>query len=88
MNWKKVNRQVHYWGSVIIILPVIIVIGSGLLPAQMVQGFGQSLLSALEKKDAEELRLLQLTHERNIQSLTRSVKQRQIKEAGEQLTAA
>ena len=65
----------------------------GLLPvakqaAQMVQGFGQSLLSALEKKDAEELRLLQLTHERNIQSLTRSVKQRQIKEAREQLTAA
>ena len=66
---------------------------SSLLPvakqaAQMVQGFGQSLLSALEKKDAEELRLLQLTHERNIQSLTRSVKQRQIKEAREQLTAA
>jgi hypothetical protein len=66
---------------------------SSLLPvakqaAQMVQGFGQSLLSALEKKDAEELRLLQLTHERNIQSLTRSVKQRQIKEAEEQLTAA
>lgn len=56
--------------------------------AQMVQGFGQSLLSALEKKDAEELRLLQQTHERNIQALTRSVKQRQIKEAGEQLTAA
>ena len=31
MNWKKVNRQIHYWGSVIIIIPVIIVIGSGLL---------------------------------------------------------
>ncbi len=31
MNWKKVNRQIHYWGSAIIIIPVIIVIGSGLL---------------------------------------------------------
>lgn len=25
------NRQIHYWGSVVIIVPVIIVIGSGLL---------------------------------------------------------
>ena len=56
--------------------------------AQMVQGFGQALLSALEKKDVEELRLLQLTHERNIQALTRSVKERQIREAREQLSAA
>lgn len=31
MNWKKTNRQIHFWGSAIIILPVIIVIGSGLL---------------------------------------------------------
>ncbi|MCP4983896.1 MAG: hypothetical protein GY935_25755 [Gammaproteobacteria bacterium] len=56
--------------------------------AQMVQGFGQSLLSALEKKDAEELKFLQFTHERNIQALTKSVKKRQIREANEQLKAA
>jgi len=31
MNWKKTNRQIHYWGSVIIIIPVLIVIGTGLL---------------------------------------------------------
>jgi hypothetical protein len=31
MNWKKLNRQIHYWGSAIIIIPVVIVIGSGLL---------------------------------------------------------
>ncbi|OED37649.1 hypothetical protein AB833_22880 [Chromatiales bacterium (ex Bugula neritina AB1)] len=31
MNWKKTNRKIHYWGSIIIIIPVIIVIGSGLL---------------------------------------------------------
>jgi uncharacterized iron-regulated membrane protein len=31
MNWKKINRQIHYWGSAIIIIPVVIVIGTGLL---------------------------------------------------------
>ncbi len=31
MNWRKFNRQIHYWGAIIIILPVVIVIGSGLL---------------------------------------------------------
>jgi len=31
MNWKKTNRKIHYWGSVIIIIPVLIVIGTGLL---------------------------------------------------------
>ncbi len=56
--------------------------------AQMVQNFGQGLLSALEKKDVEELRLLQLTHERNIQSLTRSVKKRQIRQSEDELRAA
>jgi len=56
--------------------------------AQTVQSFGQALLSALEKKDSEQLLLLQLTHERNLQALTRSVKQRQIQEAAKQLSAA
>ena len=31
MNWKKFNRNVHYWGSAVIIIPLIIVLGSGLL---------------------------------------------------------
>ena len=31
MNWKKTNRKIHYWGSIIIIIPVLIVIGTGLL---------------------------------------------------------
>jgi len=31
LNWKKFNSAVHYWGSAIIILPLIIVLGSGLL---------------------------------------------------------
>jgi Tc toxin complex TcA C-terminal TcB-binding domain/Neuraminidase-like domain/Salmonella virulence plasmid 28.1kDa A protein len=56
--------------------------------AQMVQNFGQGLLSALEKKDVEELRFLQLTHEHNLQALTRSVKQRQISDSKKQLGAA
>lgn len=31
MNWKKFNATLHYWGSAIIIIPLIIVLGSGLL---------------------------------------------------------
>lgn len=31
MNWKKTNRTIHYWGSAIIIIPLIIVLGSGIL---------------------------------------------------------
>ena len=31
MNWKKLNRTIHYWGSAVIIVPLIIVLGSGLL---------------------------------------------------------
>lgn len=31
MNWKKFNRKTHYWGSIIIALPILVVIGSGLL---------------------------------------------------------
>ncbi|MBT3146065.1 neuraminidase-like domain-containing protein [Neptunomonas phycophila] len=46
-----------------------------------VQSFGGALLSALEKKDAEELNQMRTTHEQNIISLTRKVKQNQIAEA-------
>jgi Tc toxin complex TcA C-terminal TcB-binding domain/Neuraminidase-like domain/Salmonella virulence plasmid 28.1kDa A protein len=52
-----------------------------------VQTFGNALLSALEKKDAEELALLRATHEQNILALQRSVKQQQIDEAQAQLAA-
>ena len=31
MNWKKINRKTHSWGSLICALPILIVIGSGLL---------------------------------------------------------
>ena len=37
----------------------------------MVQGFGGSLLSALEKKDAEQLSMLRATHEQNLLKLQR-----------------
>lgn len=47
----------------------------------VVQGFGQSLFSAIEKKDAEELTLLRARHEQNILSLTTKVKKRQVEQA-------
>lgn len=56
--------------------------------AQLVQGFGNSLLNALEKKDAEQLILLRSVHEREILSMTREIKRRQIEEAERQLNAA
>lgn len=31
MNWNKLNRKIHYWGSAIIIIPFMIVLVSGLL---------------------------------------------------------
>jgi len=31
MNWRKINAGVHYWGSAIIVIPLIIVLMSGLL---------------------------------------------------------
>jgi hypothetical protein len=55
--------------------------------AGTVQAFGGALLSALEKKDAEELSLLRSTHEQNILKLQRAVKQQQIEEAQSQLAA-
>lgn len=53
--------------------------------AAAVQGFGSALLSALEKKDVEELTLLRSVHEQNILKLTREVKKKQINEARAQL---
>jgi len=47
--------------------------------------FGQSLLSALEKRDAEELSLLRNTHEKAILQLTLDIKNAQLKDAEETL---
>ena len=46
-----------------------------------VQGFGSALLSALEKKDIEELTLLRSVHEQNIMKISRDQKKENIKEA-------
>lgn len=54
---------------------------------QTVQSFGSQLLSALEKKDAEELLQLRSLHERNILHATKDIKTNQIKEAQDQLQA-
>jgi len=54
---------------------------------QNVQGFGAALLSALEKKDGEELTLLRSVHERNILRLTKEIKKRQLEEAQKQYNA-
>ncbi|QUM86175.1 PepSY domain-containing protein [Moritella sp. 28] len=31
INWKRLNRNTHYWGSIIIAIPVLIIIISGIL---------------------------------------------------------
>ncbi|HEY9623842.1 MAG TPA: neuraminidase-like domain-containing protein [Crinalium sp.] len=49
--------------------------------AQKLSQFGNDLLSALEKKDAEELSLLQNRQEGIILNLTRSIKEAQLEEA-------
>ncbi len=54
---------------------------------QTVQSFGSTLLSALEKKDVEELTLLRSVHERNILRMTKEIKKQQIKEARYQYQA-
>jgi hypothetical protein len=51
----------------------------------MVQSFGAVLLSALEKKDVEELTLLRSVHERELLRLTRDAKAQQVREAKVQL---
>ena len=55
--------------------------------AQTVQSFGAALLSALEKKDAEELTLLRSLHERVVLHATKDVKTQQVQEAQCQLQA-
>ncbi len=54
---------------------------------QTVQGFGSALLSALEKKDVEELTLLRSVHERNILKMTKNIKKKQLQEAQHQYAA-
>lgn len=53
--------------------------------AQTVQSFGSAFLSALEKKDGEELILLRSVHEKNILRLSSEIKRKQIQEAKVQL---
>lgn len=31
INWKKFNRKTHYWGSIVCALPILVVIGSGVV---------------------------------------------------------
>lgn len=55
--------------------------------AQNVQSFGAALLSAIEKKDGEELVLLRSVHERNILRLTKEIKKKQVDESVKQFKA-
>ncbi|MCW5203407.1 hypothetical protein VU12_10755 [Desulfobulbus sp. US4] len=48
---------------------------------QTVQSFGSALLSALEKKDVEELTLLRSVHECNIMQWSKKIKEQQVIEA-------
>jgi hypothetical protein len=50
-------------------------------------GLGGALLSALEKKDAEELSLLRNTHEREILEMTLKIKEQQLESARRSLAA-
>ncbi len=49
------------------------------------QGFGSTLLSALEKKDVEELTLIRSVQEQNILALTKEIKKKSIEDAKAQL---
>ena len=49
------------------------------------RGFGGALLSALEKKDAEELAQLRLVHQQNVQRMTKGIRQQQIEAAQESI---
>jgi Tc toxin complex TcA C-terminal TcB-binding domain/Neuraminidase-like domain len=51
------------------------------------RSLGASLLSTLEKKDAEELALLRATHETNILTMMEAVKKQQVDEANTQIDA-
>ncbi|MFV2059529.1 MAG: hemopexin repeat-containing protein [Gammaproteobacteria bacterium] len=56
------------------------------LTSRVIQ-FGQSLLSALEKKDAEELALLRNTHEKAILKITLEIKNAQLDDSNETLSS-
>jgi hypothetical protein len=56
--------------------------------AQTIQNFGSALLSALEKKDVEELTLLRSVHERNILQTSKALKEKQKKESEHLFNAA
>jgi hypothetical protein len=54
---------------------------------QTVQSFGAALLSALEKKDVEDLTLLRSVHEQTLLRMTKDVKTKQVEEAQSTLQA-
>lgn len=54
----------------------------------VVQGFGSALLSALEKRDAEELNKLRNVHQKNILALTTEVRRSELKIAEEGVAQA
>lgn len=56
--------------------------------AQVAQSFGSALLSALERKDGEELLRLRTVHEKNILRMTSQSRKNQIKEAEAQVKSA
>lgn len=31
MNWNVLNRKIHHWGSIVIALPILLILGTGLL---------------------------------------------------------
>ena len=49
--------------------------------AQMVEQFGNELLGAIEKKDAEALSILQNNNELSILNMTTMIKEKQIEDA-------
>ncbi|MGH7845743.1 MAG: neuraminidase-like domain-containing protein [Candidatus Binatia bacterium] len=55
---------------------------------QTVQSFGSALISALEKKDTEELTLLRSVQEREVLRLTQEVRKQQVMDAQHQYIAA
>jgi hypothetical protein len=55
--------------------------------AEAVRSFGNALLSALEKKDADELERLRLTHQQNLLQLTRRLRQDEVAAAEASLEA-
>jgi hypothetical protein len=55
--------------------------------AEAVRSFGNALLSALEKRDADELERLRLAHQQNILRLTRRLREQEIEAAEAKLEA-